>query len=145
MTARGHEPSSPFLLALEAAAVLGRADGRTAAAFEPSGEPAAVGPCCHGLDPEDLARLVWDAGAGTPPAGLRLNAPLWYAQGFREALADARSQRHHPGAAGPPPAESGRPPTAATSRSTPARRALPSAPGPAGTGTPSRRGLPEPF
>ena len=78
MTARGHEPSSPFLLALEAAAVLGRADGRTAAAFEPSGEPAAVGPCCYVLDPEELARLVWYAGARNPSAGLRLNDLLLY-------------------------------------------------------------------
>jgi hypothetical protein len=55
------EPQSPFLRALGVARELGRADGR----------------------------LVWDAGEGSVPAGLPLNAPLWYAQGFREALAGA--------------------------------------------------------
>ncbi|WP_448639254.1 hypothetical protein [Geodermatophilus sp. URMC 63] len=95
MTASPHEPSFPFLRALEAARALGRADGLLAAGFEPAEEPgeepAPTGSCCHGLDPDDLARLVWDAGAGAPPAGVRLDAPLWYGEGFREALAGARS------------------------------------------------------
>ncbi|MGR7027090.1 hypothetical protein [Geodermatophilus sp. URMC 62] len=121
MTASPPEPSSPFLRALEAARALGRADGLLAAGFEPAGEPAATGSCCHGLDPDDLARLVWDAGAGTPPAGVRLDAPLWYAQGFREGLAGARS----PSSPEPAPDPVGH------------RQAAP--------GTPWRRGLPEPF
>ena len=86
------EPSSPYLRALGTASELGRADGRLAVGFEPGGEPAPLGSWCHGLAPEDLAQLVWDAGAGPAPAGLVLNAPLWYAQGFREALACARAQ-----------------------------------------------------
>ncbi len=83
------EPQSPFLRALGVARELGRTDGRLAAGFEPPGEPAPIGPWCHGLAPEDLARLVWDGGEGSVPAGLALNAPLWYAQGFRETLAGA--------------------------------------------------------
>ena len=85
------EPSSPYLRALGTASELGRADGRLAVGFEPGGEPAPLGSWCHGLAPEDLAHLVWDAGAGPAPAGLVLNAPLWYAQGFREVLACARA------------------------------------------------------
>ena len=94
------EPQSPFLHALGVARELGRADGCLAAGFEPPGEPAPIGPWCHGLAPEDLARLVWDAEAGPVPAGLALNAPLWYAQGFREALAGAGAAlpRPRPGA-----------------------------------------------
>ncbi|SDD48130.1 hypothetical protein SAMN05660690_4320 [Geodermatophilus telluris] len=85
--------TSPHRRALEAALALGRADGRLAVDLEPDGEPAPVGPWCHGLDPEGLARLVWGPDGGPAPAGVVLNAPLWYAQGFREALACARARR----------------------------------------------------
>jgi hypothetical protein len=96
------EPLSPFLRALAVARDLGRADARLAADVEPAGEPAPIGPWCHGLAPEDLARLVWD-GDGPVPAGLVLNAPPWYAQGFREALAGAGAAlpRPRPGEAVP--------------------------------------------
>ncbi|PRY50150.1 hypothetical protein LY71_104187 [Geodermatophilus tzadiensis] len=84
--------TSPYRRALEAARALGRADGRLAVDVEPDGEPV-LGPWCHGLDPEGLAHLVWEADGGPAPAGVVLNAPLWYAQGFREALACARAQQ----------------------------------------------------
>jgi hypothetical protein len=104
------EPPSAYLRALEAAHALGRADGCLAVEVEPDGEPAEAGAWCHGLCPEDFARLVWDAGAGTAPAGVRLNAPLWYAVGFREALASARAHRGCRAGSGPHGTEHGRPP-----------------------------------
>jgi hypothetical protein len=88
VTASEHRPPSALLRALETARALGRADGRIAFEVEPDGEPGALGSWCHGRGPDDFARLVWDDGAGTAPAGVRLNAPLWYALGFREALRD---------------------------------------------------------
>ncbi|MGK5110715.1 hypothetical protein [Geodermatophilus sp. CPCC 205506] len=91
--AGGTPPEPTYQHALEVALALGRADGRLAVDVEPDGEPAAAGPVCHGLDPEEFAGLVWGAGAGTAPTGVLLNAPLWYAHGFREALATARAQR----------------------------------------------------
>ena len=93
MTTREHEPPPTYLRALEAAHALGRADGHLAVDIEPDGEPAVVGPYCHGLAADDFARLVWSAGAGTVPAGVRVNAPLWYGHGFREALTSARAQQ----------------------------------------------------
>jgi hypothetical protein len=84
---------SPCLRALEAACALGRADGVLAVEVDLDEEPVAMGAWCHGLDPEGLARHVWDAAAGTPPASVRLNAPWWYAHGFREALLGARARR----------------------------------------------------
>ena len=76
---------------LEEARELGRLDGRFAAAFEPAG--AVVGDRCLGRSPEDFARLLWEGRAGAPPTGLELNAPLWYATGFREGLAAGLSSR----------------------------------------------------
>jgi hypothetical protein len=105
VTTREHEPPSTYLHALEAAHALGRADGHLAVDIEPDGEPAAVGPYCHGLAADDFARLVWGAGSTTVPAGVRLNAPLWYGHGFREALASARAQQPGRGAAGAGTAE----------------------------------------
>jgi hypothetical protein len=64
---------------------IGRCDGRFAAAFE-SSATAAAGDRCLGRTPEEFARLLW--GAGDPPAGLEQNAPLWYATGFAEGLAE---------------------------------------------------------
>jgi hypothetical protein len=89
------EPQRPSscLCALEAACALGRADGLLAVEVDPIDEPFAASPFCHGLDPEDLARHVWGAAAGDPPAAVRLNAPAWYAHGFRDALASARAER----------------------------------------------------
>jgi hypothetical protein len=84
------EGASPYLRALHTAHALGRADGRLAADLGAADlEPALPGPWCHGRDPEGLARLVWDGGPGAAPAGVVLNAPHWYAQGFREALGRA--------------------------------------------------------
>jgi hypothetical protein len=94
---RHHERSTPYLRALETAHALGRADGLLAVQLELEDGPAAMSSRCHGLDPEDFAGRIWGAGAGTPPTGVLLNAPLWYAHGFREAVAIARA-RHGCGA-----------------------------------------------
>ena len=101
--------TSPYSRALAAARALGRADGRLAVEIEPAEGPATPGSRCHGLDPEDLARLVWDAGAAPPPAGVVVNASHWYAQGFREALACARAQQVRRATGGARPAEHCRP------------------------------------
>ena len=119
------EPSSPFLRALEAAQALGRADGRLAVELEPVGEPAPVGSWCHGLDPEGLARLVWDVAAAPPPAGVVVNAPLWYAQGFREALACSRAQQDPRTVDGARSAAHCRPPAGSGSPCAAVRVALP--------------------
>ena len=112
-----HQQESPsYRRALETAHALGRADGCQEADLEADLAadlgPASVGPWCRGLDPERFAALVWGTTTrGAAPAGVVLNAPLWYAQGFGEALARARSRqsRHpagatHPSGSCPPPA-----------------------------------------
>jgi hypothetical protein len=71
---------------LEEAREIGRADGRFAAAFEPPGTGADRHPRCLGRAPAEFARLLWEDRPGTPPAGLEVNAPLWYATGFAEGL-----------------------------------------------------------
>ncbi|MGY1672443.1 hypothetical protein [Geodermatophilus sp. SYSU D00710] len=86
------ESSSPYLRALRRARDLGRADGLLEAAVGPAEEPVPSGACCHGRDADGLARLVWD-GEGSAPAGVRLNAPVWYADGFGGALAEAARDR----------------------------------------------------
>jgi hypothetical protein len=75
---------------LEAAYSLGRADGLFAAEFEPEETPAATGRVCQGRTPEEFARWLWDDAPGTPPVGLTVNGPLWYARGFADGLADER-------------------------------------------------------
>ena len=77
---------------LEEAQELGRADGAFAAAFEPPGSVASRPERCLGRTPAEFARLLWD-GPGEPPSGLEVNAPLWYAAGFAEALAEAAPRR----------------------------------------------------
>lgn len=72
---------------LEKAQEFGRADGAFATAFEAPGGAAGPGTSCRGRTPSDFARLLWENRPGTPPTGLELNAPLWYAAGFDEGLA----------------------------------------------------------
>ena len=105
MTVHQQEPPSSYRRALETARALGHADGCLAAdlesdlgfdlradtAVDPA--PPAVGTWCRGLAPERFAALVWGGSGGAAPAGVVLNAPLWYLQGFGEALARARSRR----------------------------------------------------
>src|SRR3954447_2853312 len=74
---------------LDRAYTLGRADALFALDLEPVDGPDPSGRCCQGRDPAGFARHLWGTGAGRPPAGLEVNAPLCYAQGFREALAAA--------------------------------------------------------
>jgi hypothetical protein len=83
---------------LEMARELGRADGQFAAAFESGGTAGVPAPRCLGRTPAEFAGLLWGR-AGTPPAGLEVNAPLWYASGFAEGLAASRPG-HRPDAAG---------------------------------------------
>ena len=73
---------------LEEARELGRLDGRFAAAFEPR-DGGSRSDRCLGRTPEEFARLLWEGRPGTPPTGVELNAPLWYATGFTEGLASA--------------------------------------------------------
>jgi hypothetical protein len=75
---------------LEEAWELGRADGRFAAAFEPAGTALATGERCLGRTPAEFANLLWEHRPGNPPSGLEGNAPLWYATGFAEGLAQER-------------------------------------------------------
>lgn len=86
-----YDQPTTYRMLLEAAHDLGRDDGRSAAAAFEGPDPAGT-PCgrCHGRTPGELARHLWGPRPGTPPAGLELNAPLWYATGFAEALAEDR-------------------------------------------------------
>jgi hypothetical protein len=81
------DSGTTYLQLLDEALELGRLDGRFAAAFEAPG--AVIGDRCLGRSPAAFARLLWEGRPGTPPSGLELNAPLWYAAGFREGLAAA--------------------------------------------------------
>jgi hypothetical protein len=65
---------------------IGRADGRFAAAFEDTVSTTA-GDRCLGRTPAGFARLLWGDRPGLP-AGLEQNAPLWYATGYAEGLAE---------------------------------------------------------
>jgi hypothetical protein len=72
---------------LEEARALGCADGRFAAAFEDPAISAGRWDRCLGRTPAAFAQLLWESRPGTPPVGLEVNAPLWYATGFAEGLA----------------------------------------------------------
>lgn len=74
----------PFPHLLETAYELGRADGRVARSFEPPGPVDLARPCCRGHDPEEFAASLWAGRDGSPPAGLAVSAPRWYALGFSE-------------------------------------------------------------
>jgi len=76
---------------LDEALELGRADGRFAAAFEPESAPR--GGRCLGRTPAEFARLLWEGRPGTPPSGLELNAPHWYATGFGQGLVEGAARR----------------------------------------------------
>jgi hypothetical protein len=71
---------------LQEARELGRADGMFAAAFEAPGASTGRSERCLGRTPAEFARLLWQGRPGRPPIGLEVNAPLWYATGFREGL-----------------------------------------------------------
>lgn len=71
---------------LQEALELGRADGLFAAAFETPEATSGRPDRCLGRTPAEFARMLW-ARPGTPPIGLVVNAPLWYATGYREGLA----------------------------------------------------------
>jgi hypothetical protein len=83
------ELSYPRLLAV--AYELGHADGHLARDLRAEGGPgqndARAGDRCRGRAPQEFAALLWADRPGTPPAGLEVNAPLWYAAGFRDGLA----------------------------------------------------------
>lgn len=79
--------ANAYTAVLTEALEIGRADGRFAAAFEAAGQAEPSGDRCLGRSPGEFARLLWEGRPGTPPAAVELNAPLWYATGFREGLA----------------------------------------------------------
>ncbi len=85
--------ASAYRRLLEEAQELGRLDGRFAAGFEVPGPPADRGGRCLGRAPADFARLLWEDRPGTPPSGLELNAPSWYAAGFAGGLAAGRAEQ----------------------------------------------------
>ncbi|HLM05206.1 MAG TPA: hypothetical protein VK402_08485 [Blastococcus sp.] len=72
---------------LEEAQELGRQDGAFAATLDLPETGAPTGERCLGRTPAEFARLLWEDRPGTPPSGLEVNAPLWYATGFAEGLA----------------------------------------------------------
>jgi hypothetical protein len=86
---------------LEEALEIGRLDGRFAADFEPTCTAADGSGRCLGRTPAEFAGLLWEHRPGSPPAGLEVNAPSWYAVGFRDGLATRRAElrgRHRSGA-----------------------------------------------
>ena len=115
MAPTGTSPTTPsYLDLLRKAYDLGRADGVLAADVEPVADPGPPGSCCRGRDAEGFARHLWNGPPDGPPEGLIVNAPVWYGQGFREALAEA----HRGGPADDPqgarPERRGSTPTRAT-------------------------------
>ena len=86
MTAVAEGSAPTYRQLLEEAQELGRMDGRFAAGFEAPGSPASDGTRCLGRTPEEFAVLLWEGLPGTPPSGLEVNAPAWYAAGFAEGL-----------------------------------------------------------
>jgi hypothetical protein len=96
------DPSAPlpgmttYAELLEEAWELGRADGRFAAAFEPAATAPLTGERCLGRKPAEFASLLWEDQPGNPPSGLEGNAPLWYASGFAEGLAQERRRMTEP-------------------------------------------------
>jgi hypothetical protein len=80
------DDASTYRDLLDVAYVRGWADGAFAAPFEPGDGTRPVSPVCQGRTPADFARSLWTPRPGEPPAGLELNAPLWYAHGFGAAL-----------------------------------------------------------
>ena len=78
---------------LDSAYELGRTDGRDAGDLEPADVVDRIGAWCRGRAPEEFAVHLWARRRGGAPAGLTLNAPLWYVQGFTDGLAGARTAR----------------------------------------------------
>jgi hypothetical protein len=87
MTAVAEGSAPTYLQLLEEAQEIGRMDGRFAAAFEAPGSPVPDTTRCLGRTPAEFAALLWEGLPGSPPSGLELNAPAWYAAGFAEGLA----------------------------------------------------------
>jgi hypothetical protein len=83
---RPHHDPSAYQLLLAEAYELGRADGRFAGAFEAFDGAARTGERSAGRTPTEFAALLWGGRPGPAPPGLELNAPLWYATGFRDEL-----------------------------------------------------------
>jgi hypothetical protein len=84
-------PTPSYLDLLRAAYGLGRVDGLLAADFQPLDSAGRAISCCRGRDPAVFARQLWEVPGASPPAGLEINAPHWYARGFDEALSGVRA------------------------------------------------------
>jgi hypothetical protein len=88
------QPELPYPRLLGVAYELGRADGCLARdlqacdlrAWGEAQDDGRPGDRCRGRAPQEFAALLWADRPGAPPAGLEVNAPLWYAAGFRAGL-----------------------------------------------------------
>jgi hypothetical protein len=76
--------------ALATAYRLGRTDGRFAAALDPE-PPDVVRSSCRGREPVEFAAYLWGERPGPVPAGLEVNAGLWYLTGLTDGAAAARA------------------------------------------------------
>lgn len=86
-----HRPGAPaYSAVLEDAYRLGHADGRLAAAVDDA-PPDPQSPTCRGRTAAEFALHLWVDLPGDPPAGVEVNARLWYLTGLTDGMADARS------------------------------------------------------
>jgi hypothetical protein len=85
------QPELPYPRLLAVAYELGRADGHLARDLRADGDrgrnDARPSDRCRGRAPREFAALLWADRPSPPPAGLEVNAPPWYAAGFRDGLA----------------------------------------------------------
>jgi hypothetical protein len=83
------ESQTPYGRALLTAFEMGRADGLIAASL---GIEVRTGHLraerWRGRSPEAFAHYLWAGRADPAPSALEVNAPLWYAAGYREGLQD---------------------------------------------------------
>lgn len=86
-----HRPGAPaYVAVLEAAYRLGHADGRLAAAVD-DGLPDPLSPVCRGRTAAEFAAHLWSDLPGEPPAGVEVNARMWYLTGLTDAMSEARA------------------------------------------------------
>ena len=83
-------PGTPaYAAVLENAYRLGRADGRLAADLGDA-PPDPWSPTCRGRTDGEFAEYLWADLPGDPPAGVEVNARIWYLTGLAHGLAEAR-------------------------------------------------------
>jgi hypothetical protein len=86
-----HRPGAPaYTAVLENAYRLGRTDGRLAAVVgDASPDPSS--PTCRGRTAAEFAEYLWADLPGEPPAGVEVNARIWYLTGLSHGLAENRA------------------------------------------------------